>query len=308
MSDPHVPAAPRYTPGHLAALRRFAVGITVITLLGHAVFGFEQSYAQPLVALATAYGVQLLLEVVDARATGRRPRFLGGPVRLIDFLLSAHISALAVTMLLYYNDRLWVVAFAAAVAIGSKSVFRVPYGAGTRHVFNPSNFAISVTLLAFPWVGLAMPWQFTAELGPVGDWLLPAAIFGIGLFVNGRFTKRLPVIFAFLGGFALQAVVRTLLFDASLLSTLAPATGVAAVIYTFFMLSDPATTPDRPGAQVAFGLAVAGAYLVFVALHIVFGLFFGLTVVCGLRGLVLYATWLARRPAPGTPAAVSAAA
>ena len=81
-----------YSPGHLAALRRFAVAITVLTVLGHAVLGFEPSYAQPLVAMATAYAMQLLLELVEARCNGRRPRFAGGPIHLVDFLLSAHIS------------------------------------------------------------------------------------------------------------------------------------------------------------------------------------------------------------------------
>ena len=37
-------------PDQLGGLRRFAVAITIFTLLGHLWFGFEQSYAQPLVA------------------------------------------------------------------------------------------------------------------------------------------------------------------------------------------------------------------------------------------------------------------
>src|ERR1700738_4895564 len=74
-----VPEIPRYTPGHLAGLRRFALAITVLTIVGHAYLCFEQSYAQPLVSLATAYSVQLLLETVSAWAERRRPRFLGGP-------------------------------------------------------------------------------------------------------------------------------------------------------------------------------------------------------------------------------------
>jgi hypothetical protein len=192
-------------------------------------------------------------------------------------------------MLLYYNDRLWVVAFATAMAIGSKTVFRAPIGSGTRHVFNPSNLGISVTLLLLPWVGLAMPWQFTAALGGVGDWLLPALIAGVGTFLHGRYTQRLPVIAAFLGGFVLQALVRALVFQAPLIAMLAPATGPAAVIYAFFMLPDPATTPERLRAQVAFGAGVAAVYLVLVILHVVFGLFFALTIVCAARGLGLYA-------------------
>jgi hypothetical protein len=295
MNDEPVPADRGYAPGQLQALRRFAAGITVLTVLGHAWLGFEQSYAQPLVALATGYGMQMLLEALDAWGAGRRPRFAGGPLKVVDFLLSAHISALAVAMLLYYNDRLWVVAFATAVAVGSKTIFRAPVGEGTRHFFNPSNLGISVTLLLFPWVGLLMPWQFTAALGPVGDWALPALLVFLGCFLNGVYNKRLPLIAGFAAGFVLQLGLRALVFQTPLLAVLAPLTGPAAIIYVFFMLPDPATTPGRPRAQAAFGFAVAVVYLLLVVLHIAFGLFFALTIVCAARGLWLWAAYLARR-------------
>src|SRR5947209_14731606 len=96
----------------LAGLRRFAVAITALNILGHAALGFEPSYAQPIVSLAVAYSLELLLEWIDARANKRKPYFLGGPLALTDFLLSAHITGLAVAMLLYGNDRLLPVAFA----------------------------------------------------------------------------------------------------------------------------------------------------------------------------------------------------
>ena len=145
----------------LAGLRRFAVAITFLNLLGHFVLGFEQSWAQPLVSLAVAYSLELSLEWVEARVNKRKPFYLGGPLAFTDFLLSAHITGLAVAMLIYANDRLLPVAFAAAVAIGSKRIFRIVAGKGTRHFLNPSNFGISVTLLAFPWVGIAPPYMFT---------------------------------------------------------------------------------------------------------------------------------------------------
>ena len=62
----------------LGGLRRFAIAITVLNILGHAFFGFEQSWAQPLVALASAYSAELLLEFVDARFNRRALRFMGG--------------------------------------------------------------------------------------------------------------------------------------------------------------------------------------------------------------------------------------
>jgi enediyne biosynthesis protein E5 len=273
---------------HLPGLRRFAVAITILNVLGHAFFGLEQSFVQPLVSLTAAYGTELLLEVVDARCNHRRPRFAGGLRPLIDFLLSAHISGLAVAMLLYANDRLWVLAFAAATAIGSKAIFRAAVGAGTRHFFNPSNFGITLTLLLFPWVGQAPPYQFTENLGELGDWILPGVIVLTGSFLNARFTGRLPLIAGWLGGFALQAVVRSQLFQTPLVAGLIPMTGVAFVLYTFYMVTDPATTPDRPLAQLAFGAAVATSYALLMTAHVVYGLFFALSTVCALRGLGLY--------------------
>ena len=62
----------------VGALRRFATAITALTVLGHTVLGFEQSYAQVLVALVTAYSLELVLESLDAWAEGRRPWYRGG--------------------------------------------------------------------------------------------------------------------------------------------------------------------------------------------------------------------------------------
>ncbi|HEV2846123.1 MAG TPA: enediyne biosynthesis protein UnbU, partial [Thermoanaerobaculia bacterium] len=105
----------------LPALRRFATAITLLNIFGHTVLGFEQAWATPIVALLAAYSSEMLFESLEAWRQGRRPRFLGvGPTGFVDFLLSAHISGLAVSMLLYANDRLWPVAFAAVVAIASK--------------------------------------------------------------------------------------------------------------------------------------------------------------------------------------------
>ena len=96
----------------LGGLRRFAVAITGLNILGHAFLGFEQSWAQPLIAVATAYSMEILLELVDARVHRHRPRFMGGPKVLVDFLLSAHKTGLAVAMLLYSNELLFPNAFA----------------------------------------------------------------------------------------------------------------------------------------------------------------------------------------------------
>lgn len=293
----------------LAGLRRFGIAITVLNVLGHTVLGFEQSWAQPLVSLATSYGLELLIEALEAWAQGRAPRFRGGWRQLVDFLLPAHITGLAVAMLMYANEQLWPVAFASSVAIGSKALLRIPVDGKPRHFLNPSNFGITVTLLVFPHIGIAPPYQFTENLFGAGDWVLPAIIVCTGTFLNTRFTRRLPLIAGWLGGFILQASLRSWLADIPLGPALLPMTGVAFVLYTFYMVTDPGTTPQRPSAQVLFGLSVAAVYGLLVGRQVVFDLFFSLTLVCFIRGVLqLVQSLLPRRAAeeqvvPATSAA-----
>jgi hypothetical protein len=204
-------------------------------------------------------------------------------------------------MLLYANDHLLPIMFATAVAIASKAIFRAPTARGSQHFLNPSNFGITITLLLFPWIGIAPPYHFTENLSGVGDWILPGLIVVSGTFVNSRLTKKFPLILGWLGGFFAQALIRSLIFGTPLVAALLPMTGLAFILFTFYMITDPATTPFAPRDQVLFGVAVAVAYGFLLTIHIVFGLFLGLTAVCTLRGLRLYARALAIRPLPAQP-------
>jgi hypothetical protein len=67
-----------------------------------------------------------------------------------------------------------------------------------------------------------------------------------------------------------------------------PMTGFAFILFTFYMITDPATSPAKRLRQVAFGCAVALGYAAFMELHVVFGLFYALTVVTAARGGFLY--------------------
>jgi hypothetical protein len=71
---------------------------------------------------------------------------------------------------------------------------------------------IAVTLLLFPWVGIAPPYHFTENVIGFWDWALPALIIISGSYLNIRFTRKLPLILGWLGGFFVQAVIRSQLF------------------------------------------------------------------------------------------------
>ena len=49
------------------------------------------------------------------------------------------------------------------------------------------------------------------------------------------------------------------------------------------------TTPGGRREQIAFGLSVAAVYGLLMVAHVVFGLFFALSIVCAFRGLGMYA-------------------
>lgn len=276
-------------PNRLGGLRRFAIAITVFNILGHAVFGFEQAWISPFVAVGTAYIFEIALELLDCYIQGRKPRFTGGWRNMVDFLLSAHITGVAVAMLLYANSRLMPIVFATAVAIASKAVFRVSVQKKSRHFLNPSNFGIAITLLLFPSVGIAPPYHFTENLSSWASWVLPAAIVCSGSFLNIKFTKRICVALGWVTGFFTQAVFRHYAFGSSLTGALLPLTGVTLVLFTFYMVTDPATTPCMPRGQFVFGASVAAAYGLLVTMHVVFGFFFALAAVSLVRGVTLYA-------------------
>ncbi len=273
----------------IGGLRRFAVTITLFTILGHAFLGFEQPIILPIFALMVGYSIELLLELVDAWANQSKPRFLGaGWVGLVDYLLPAHIGSLAISMLIYPNDNLAAIFFAVAVCIASKSIFRMSIGERTQHFFNPSNLGIATTLAWFPYVGLAPPYHFTENLSGAGDWLMVVLIFIAGSLLNTVFTGRIPLIAAWVGTFVLQAIVRSILFDVTLVAALLPVSGLAFVVYTFYMITDPGTTPYKWQTQVIFGASVAIVYGLLVQFHIVFGLFFALTLVSAMRGAGIF--------------------
>jgi hypothetical protein len=311
---PKPPGDPR-----VKALTRFAVSISVFTFLGHLVLGFEQAPITPLVCLAVSYASALTFETVDAWTWHRRIEWLGGPRNLAVFLLPPHISALACAMLLYAGNDLWPYVFAVIVANGSKYVFRVRQKGRLKHVLNPSNTGIAATLLLFHrWVGIAPPYHFTNNFHGVVAWAVPIGILFAGTMLNAKLTRKMPLITTWVGCFVLQAVARWLWHGDTLTAALLPLTGIAFILFTNYMITDPGSTPFSARGQRVFGATTAFVYGALVWNGVVFGLFLALVITCLLRGFVLLAApfvrdaWWARRrlspPASGRPEAIDKAA
>ncbi len=296
---PRAPAGPDAGPAggpdrRVTALRRFAVSITAFTIVGHLFLGFEQAPITPVVTLGVGYAVALLLEALDAWGSGRPRAWTGGAGSLVTFLLPTHIAALACAMLLYAGDTLWPYCFAITVAIGSKYLVKAPVRGRRRHTLNPSNTGIAVTLVLFTWVGIAPPYHFTAAVAQPWDWLIPVAILTAGSLLNARLTGKTWLILAWVLGFVAQAVVRHVVTGTELAPALLPMTGVAFILFTNYMITDPGSTPFARRSQLAFGAGAAAVYGVLVSMHVSFGLFFALVIICLLRTAWLVAVHAAR--------------
>jgi Na+-translocating ferredoxin:NAD+ oxidoreductase RnfD subunit len=290
-------------------LRTSATLATVFTILGHTVFGFEQPWADVLVALATGYACALFFEWVDARAYRRTPGFSGGgALKVFDFLLSAHMTSITLSFLLYVNRRLWIMALTVAVAIGSKYVFRVRQNGRLQHFMNPSNFAIVVVLIAYQWTGV-LPWAFTTALRGAADWVVPLVIVALGFRLNLLFTRRLPTVGAWLGTFVLLGAARAWFKGGPIAAEIVPLTGVAFVLFTFYMITDPQTSPSRTRSQILFGGGIACAYSMLLLLHVQYTMFYSVTIVAALRGAWLFAAdrWAWSAAGARVPAAAGVA-
>jgi hypothetical protein len=157
---------------------------------------------------------------------------------------SALISGLSLCLLLR-TDHLGLAALAAALAIASKFVLR----AGDRHVFNPANFAI-VLLLALK----APVWVSPGQWGNVAFFAFLMACVG-GLVVSRA--ARSDVTLAFLGAYAAILFARALWLGQRAAIPLHQLQSGALLLFAFFMISDPRTTPRSRAGRVLFAALVA---------------------------------------------------
>lgn len=307
-NPPAVKAAPNRDPRYLA-LRNFAISLSVFNIFGYTLLGFEQPWLWPLMAVITGYSTEIVFELVSSWANRRPARFLGNGVRgVYEFLLPAHITSLAVNMLLYANDQIWPVIFGVIVGVAGKHVLQAPIAGRMRHYMNPSNLGIVVTLLCFgSWISIAPPYEFTENANTYFRIMIPIVLTTAGTVINAMLTKRVALIVGWLGGFAIQAFVRHWIWHVALYSALGVMTGVAFVLFTNYMISDPGTTPTKARPQFMFGGSLAVIYAVLMLFNVVYTLFFATAILCAIRGGGWWVAHLVSRSRQRKAAAAEAA-
>ena len=224
------------------------------TLLGCGVFAldFGVRWQNAAAIIVTALGTQLLFT-----RRLRLPRF--DP-------LSPLITSLSLTLLLRADTPV-LAACAAAIAIGSKFLIRYR----GKHVFNPANVAIVLMMLASEHV-----WVSSGQWGSTA--ISALALSCLGLLVLTR-AKRAETTVAFLLVFAAMLFARAIWLGDPLAIPAHQLQNGALLIFAFFMISDPKTTPDTALGRVLFATLVAGvAYVIQFVYYVPNGAIFALII------------------------------
>lgn len=165
--------------------------------------------------------------------------------------LSAMITSFSLSILLNYSHDVFILAVPVFYAIGSKYLFTFD----GRHVFNPALSGVTFSLLfssglitaapAYQWNGIESMSIFMVMLAVI--FLLPQV-------------KRGALVVSFLTTFTLLTALRAVImrwhlpFETLFLGTMS---SPAFFLFTFFMITDPATSPKSRKAQIYTGIVLA---------------------------------------------------
>lgn len=207
--------------------------ITLVLVVGEARYGVLGGYDR----LAVALGVCVATELALSRLI--RGRFAS--------VQSAYVTGISLALLLKPQaGLLWPFALGGFLAIASKYVLTYR----GWHLWNPSNFAISLLLVVAPASVAILSHQWGNHLAT------NAVIWFFGLLIAAR-VGVLHVTLAYVICYALLAAARSTLVGTPLLAELAPITGPMYQLFIFFMITDPKTTVGTVRGRIVVAAAVA---------------------------------------------------
>ncbi len=207
--------------------------ITLLLVVGEARYTVLGGYDR----LVAALGACLLTEVVLSRIL--RDKW--------PSLLSAYVSGISMALLTKpQGGALWPFAVGGFLAIASKYVLTYR----GRHIWNPTNFAISVLLLLAASRISILSHQWGNEI-----WT-NALIWGVGLVVVYR-ARVLHITLMYVACFLGFAALRSGIEGVPWLPEVAPLTGPMYQLFAFFMITDPRTTVRRRRDQLGVVFVIA---------------------------------------------------
>lgn len=195
---------------------------------------FAYSFHLPWWHVVGCVGATLSTQALADRFIARRPFDPRSPL----------ISALSLTILLR-TGSVSLSILAGIIAVGSKYILRWR----GKHIFNPANFGLVVVSLLF-----SAAWISPGQWGSAP--IFAVLLLGLGGVVTGK-AKRWDVSLALLGSYASLIFGRALWLGDPLSIPVHQLQSGALLIFAFFMISDPKTTPDARIGRLIFAALVA---------------------------------------------------
>lgn len=162
-------------------------------------------------------------------------------------LLSAYISGISLTLLIKpQGGSLWPFALGGFLAISSKYVVRYR----DNHLWNPTNFAICVLLLAAPHRISVLSHQFG------NDVTANLVIWIFGLVIAAR-VGVLHITLTYVMSFLILNSARATIVGQPVFPELAPITGPMYQLFIFFMITDPRTVVRGRRPQIVVTILIA---------------------------------------------------
>ena len=236
--------------------------ITTILVVGNLSFGMLESYRKTGIAIIASLITELILSKIYM---GKWP-----------ILASAYITGISVGILVR-SPAVWPYLVCAVVSIMSKYVLRV----NNRHIWNPSNFGISVLLFLAPETVATLSIQW-------GNYLLPMIVIWIlGSIIIARL-KRFHITGTYVACFIAFAFVRSFITGSPWQSEIAPLTGPMYQLFIFFIITDPKTTVKSKKWQRIVVAIVAFVEMILRLDQVVYAPFYALFLVGPAALLVEY--------------------
>jgi Na+-translocating ferredoxin:NAD+ oxidoreductase RnfD subunit len=190
---------------------------------------------------------------------------------------SGLICSTSLFILISTHYTVWPYLVAMFVGISSKYLIRWEKG----HVFNPSCFGIVVVSFLMPQLAHAKVQQWIAS--PT-HFLL---VYGLGIFI-ATLSRRIVVSVSYFLTILIFTFVYSKLFtQLPLITVLGPLMGLSVAIFSFHMITDPATTPSSKRGQILMGILVAVLDFSFRRLQQPQAPFLALAIVSALRPIFL---------------------
>lgn len=239
------PGAPLPGKARAALDPRYLIAglITLVLLVAQFRYHIVGGYERLAVALLACVATEALLSW-----------FVRGRVANVQ---SAYISGISLTLLLKPQGAvLWPFVAAGFLAIASKYVLQYR----NNHLWNPTNFAITMMLLAAPNRVSVLSHQWGNDL------VTNLVIWTFGLVIAAR-VRVLHITLAYVAAFLALNGARAVLLGQPLLPEIAPVTGPMYQLFVFFMITDPRTIvrDRRQQALVAVIIALAEALIRFAS-------------------------------------------